>query len=221
MAIDHFGCRVIERYASNECGWIAATCPHCNRFHVHSEVTHLEVLGDDGSPVAPGETGWVFATPLLNYAMPLIRYDHADQARVGPTGGCQITLPTLDIVDGKTPTVFEFPGGRTVRPVIPPTSVTKFLGAQAFQVAQVAKDRCEFRIVPGNLPPADMQFDEITKQLRQRWWDGLHVEYRIVDRLVGSSPRSKIKIYIREDTDSPIASVQSAPNELGSSRSDE
>ena len=201
MAIDHFGCRVIERYASNECGWIAATCPHCNRFHVHSEVTHLEVLGGDGTPVAPGETGWVFATPLLNYAMPLIRYDHADQARVGSPAGCQITLPTLDVVDGKTPTVFEFPGGRTVRPVISPTSIAKFLGAQVFQVAQVAQDRCEFRIVPGRIPPAEMRFDEITRLLQARWWKDLRIDYLILDELSSKGVRRKFATFVREMPD--------------------
>lgn len=195
---DHIGCRILDRYASNECGFIAATCPYCERFHVHSEVVRLEVLDEQGVAVAPGQTGWVVVTPLYNFAMPLIRYDHADQARVGQPGKCRITLPTLDAVDGKVPTVFAFPGGRQVRPVVPFGSVIKLLGAQAFQVAQVAEDRCEFRIVPGRLSPADMRFDDMTKQLRERWWDGLQVDYRVVERLKAGSSRSKVKIYVRE-----------------------
>jgi phenylacetate-CoA ligase len=202
-AVDHIGCRILDRYASNECGFIAATCPHCERFHVHSEVVHLEVLDERREPVAPGKTGWVVVTPLYHYAMPLIRYDHADQARVGLPHKCQITLPALDVVDGKAPTIFVFPGGRQVRPVVPFGSITKLLGAQAFQVAQVAEDRCEFRIVPGRLLPSDMRLDDMTKQLRERWWGGLKVDYRIVSSLGVDTPRTKIKIYVREYSPPP------------------
>jgi phenylacetate-coenzyme A ligase PaaK-like adenylate-forming protein len=207
LAIDHFRCRIVNRYSSEECGWIASICPNCDRFHVHSEVIHLEVLDVCGAPVSPGKTGWVVVTPLYNYAMPLIRYDHADQALVGTPDRCQIALTALDAIDGKQPTLFLFPGGLTVRPVIPPATVINLLGAQAFQVAQVADDRCEFRIVPGRLLPTEMRFDEMTDVIRKRWWQGLQVDYRIVERLLGPSPRSKIKVYVREYPGSPATPI--------------
>jgi phenylacetate-CoA ligase len=215
LAIDHFRCRIIDRYSSEECGWISSTCPYCDRFHVHSEVIHLEVLDASGVAVSPGETGWVIVTPLYNYAMPLIRYDHADQATVGTPDRCQVTLPTLDVIEGKQPTLFLFPGGLTVRPVIPTATVINLLGAQAFQVAQVAEDRCEFRIVPGRLLTPDMRFDEMTKVMRERWWQGLQVDYRIVERIVNHSPRRKIKIFVREYPSSPTAPIPAAVSERG------
>ncbi|MBX9843716.1 MAG: hypothetical protein K2Z80_18095 [Xanthobacteraceae bacterium] len=195
---NHFGCPVIQFYSSNECGQIASTCPYCGRFHVHSEVVFVEILGDDDAPTRCGETGWVVVTRLYNYVMPLIRYDHADQAVVGAAGACRITLPALDAVYGKERDSFEFPGDIVVIPQIPTEFVAKWLGASAYQVAQTANNRCEFRIVPGTLPPSEMQFDQMTALLRSMWWAGLQVDYRIVDDLPRKFPRAKLPIFVRE-----------------------
>jgi len=196
-AADHLGCNIIDRYSSNECGIIATACPLCDRLHVHAETIQLEVLDEDGSPTDPGQSGVVVVTPLYNYAMPLIRYDHADEATVGSPESCRITLPVLDTV-GKAPTLFVFPEGRVIRPRIPPYLVMRDLGAQFFQVAQVAEDRCEFRILPGRLPPSQMRFDDITSLLRTRWWKDLKIDYRILEELPGAGSRRKLQSFVRE-----------------------
>jgi phenylacetate-coenzyme A ligase PaaK-like adenylate-forming protein len=38
---------------------------------------------------------------LYNYAMPLIRYDHGDEARPGQRDACKVTLPALAEVFGR------------------------------------------------------------------------------------------------------------------------
>jgi phenylacetate-CoA ligase len=193
----HFGCRTLDHYGSNECGRMASSCPHCGRYHVHAEVSYVEVVGADGGSAAPGEIGRLVVTPLYNYAMPLIRYDHADQAEVGPADGCRITLPSLEAVHGKERTPFVFPGGIVIRPTLPHDPVVKFLGARSYQVAQIADDTCEFRIVAGDVPLSQMRFDDMTAVLRAMWWGGLKVDYRIVDAL----PRGhygKLKLFVRE-----------------------
>jgi hypothetical protein len=53
------------------------------------------------------------------------------------------------------------------------------------------------------LLPADMRFDDMTKHLRERWWGGLKIDYRIVSDLGVDTPRTKIKIYIREYSPPP------------------
>ncbi len=194
----HFNCWIIDMYGSVECGRMANSCPDCGRFHTESETVLVEICGEDGAPTPVGECGWVVATPLYNYAMPLIRYDHADRAIVGPSDQCPITLQTLEAVLGKERTVFEFPGGVVIRATVPASAVVRYLGARAFQVAQVAEDRCEFRIVPGHLVPSQMRFDEMTGLLRSIWWRGLRVDYKIVAELPRKSPRGKVPTVVRE-----------------------
>src|SRR5690606_7702239 len=128
-------------------------------------------------PAPSGGSGWVTATPLYNYAMPPIRYEHVVHGGFAAEADEQspIALPTLRSIIGKTPTIFEFPGGVRVRATLRASHVIKHLGARACQVAQVADDRCEFRIVPGTMKAEDMQFDQITELLRKTWWAGLRV----------------------------------------------
>lgn len=180
---EQLGCPIFEMYAANECGLIASTCPHCGRFHVEAETIRVDVVADNGHTVAPLETGRVAITPLYNYAMPLIRYTLADVARRGADNACEITLPSLDEVLGRERAPFTFRGGITIRPSLPVNKLIKFLGASRFQVAQIADDRCEVRIVPGSLARADMQFEEVTRLIRESWWEGLQVDYKIVDSL--------------------------------------
>jgi phenylacetate-CoA ligase len=186
-----FGCSIVQIYASTECGRMATTCAECGRYHAHAETTHLEVVNDNGSPTAPGDAGWILATPLYNYAMPLIRYDHADEAIPGETGRCSIQLPALETISGKRRTAFVFSDGSAIRPSVPADLVVQFLGAEAFQFVQVAPDRCEIRLVQGSTPREQMRFDEMTAFLRRIWWPHLKVDYRFVERLPARLPRSK------------------------------
>jgi phenylacetate-CoA ligase len=197
---DHIGCKILDRYGSNECGAIASSCAQCGRFHVHAESVFTEIVDDSGAPTSQGETGWVIATPLFNFAMPLIRYHHADRAKVGRAGLCSVTLPSLDSVIGKEPVMFKF-AGSLLKPVVPPSAIINYLGAQKFQVAQVAEDRCEFRIVAGRIAPSEMRFEEMTRLLRERWWKDLKIDYRVMDELPTQDRRQKPAVFVREIKD--------------------
>ena len=186
----HLGCRILELFGTSECGYLAGSCPRCGRIHIHAEVALVEVIADDGFPARAGETGRTLVTPFYNLVMPLIRYDHDDLAQAG-SGDCGITLPVLDEIFGKKRPVFAFPGGRVIRPTFPTEWVIDCLGAQAFQVAQVAPDRCEIRIIPGSLSPSEMRFYEITARIRAMWWDGLQIDFRVVDALPRRTARSR------------------------------
>ena len=79
-----FGPRVFETYGSRETMLIAAECAAHDGMHVAEENLLVEIVGDDGRPVGPGETGAVAVTDLHNVGMPLIRYANGDMATWGP-----------------------------------------------------------------------------------------------------------------------------------------
>jgi hypothetical protein len=107
--------------------------------------------------------------------------------------------------------LFVFADGIAVAPLLPGEMVVRFLGAQAYQVAQVARDRCEFRMVRGGLAASEMRFEEMTQFMRSMWWDGLQVDYRIVDEIPRPSPRGKISAFVREiELDAPDRVVTTA-----------
>lgn len=191
-------CRVIDQYACQECGRLATTCPICDRYHVDAETTLLEALDDEGEPVASGETGWVALTPFYNYAMPLIRYAPADRIRLGSERACDLRLPTIEDVYGKEQAEFLFDGHIRLRPALSARDVLDLLGARSFQIAQVGARKCEFRIVPGNRIPSPEQLAEMTKVIRDTWWDGIEIDYRIVDAIRTNQPGSKMMLYVNE-----------------------
>ena len=96
-----FGVPIDQNYGLNEIGLVAGRC-EAGRYHVHSEHCLVEIVRDDGSAAAPGETGRLVVTGLSNLAMPLIRYDADDLARAvdGPCA-CGRTLPSFGDIVGR------------------------------------------------------------------------------------------------------------------------
>ena len=67
-------------YASTEMVTAFCECSAKNGGHLIPELAVVEILDDDGLPVAPGETGEVTITPFHFSAMPLVRYRTGDMA---------------------------------------------------------------------------------------------------------------------------------------------
>lgn len=92
-----FRCRVHETYGSAEMASIAAECVHQNGLHPFQGLFYIEVVRQ-GKPAGNGETGRVLLTDLVNYAMPLLRYDIGDVAVVREGRcPCGISGPRIDV----------------------------------------------------------------------------------------------------------------------------
>jgi phenylacetate-CoA ligase len=112
---DVFGSPVYSRYGAAETGDIASECSY-GKFHVFSFKSYVEVLDDNGHATKPGEVGRVVATPLHSLAMPLIRYEIGDLARVsGEPCRCGNPLPTWDGIAGRVVHHFVRADGGLVR----------------------------------------------------------------------------------------------------------
>ena len=106
-----FGVGVVDMYSAMEIGYLALQCPRSEHYHVQSEMVLLEVLTEAGQPCGPGEIGTVVVTPLLNYAMPLIRYAVGDYASPGESCSCGRGLPVLQEIHGRTRDLLMLPSG--------------------------------------------------------------------------------------------------------------
>ena len=98
-----WGAKVYSTYGVTELANSLCECDAGQGGHLHDEQLHLEILDDDGKPVADGETGEVVATTFGVEAMPLIRYRTGDCAAVysGPCGCGRTTLRIGPIVGRK------------------------------------------------------------------------------------------------------------------------
>lgn len=109
---DVFGARIIDRYSSEEFGYIALQCPVHEHLHVCSPSLMVEVVDEDGNACGVGVPGRVLVTSLHNFAMPLIRYDIGDIAEFGEPCEAGLTWPVLNRVNGRVRDSITLPDGR-------------------------------------------------------------------------------------------------------------
>lgn len=108
---DVFGARIIDRYSSEEFGYIALQCPVHDHLHVCSPSLVVEIVDDSGNPCDIGVPGRVLVTSLHNFAMPLIRYDIGDFAEFGEPCDTGLNWPVLNQVNGRIRGSITLPNG--------------------------------------------------------------------------------------------------------------
>ena len=108
---DVFGARIIDRYSSEELGYIALQCPIHDHLHVCSPSLVVEVVDEAGNSCDVGVPGRVLVTSLHNSAMPLIRYDIGDIAELGEPCDTGLNWPVLKQVNGRVRDSVTLPNG--------------------------------------------------------------------------------------------------------------
>lgn len=106
-----FGARIVDRYSSEEFGYIAFQCPVHDHLHVCSPSLIVEVVDENGIGCDVGVPGRVLVTSLHNFAMPLIRYDIGDIAELGEPCDAGINWPVLNQVNGRLRDSVTLPNG--------------------------------------------------------------------------------------------------------------
>jgi phenylacetate-CoA ligase len=95
--MDEYGCAELQA--------IAYECP-AGRRHITHENVLVEVLGESGVPLPPGQPGPLTLTSLCNVAMPLIRYQNGDVAELEAEGRCpcgrHLGLPLVKRIVGRS-----------------------------------------------------------------------------------------------------------------------
>lgn len=89
-----FGCPVLDIYSLNEVGPVAVYDDTAGGHLLLQPGLYVELLGDDGRPVAAGERGEVTVTGGFNFCLPLVRYRTGDFASLdlGPDGPVLVNL---------------------------------------------------------------------------------------------------------------------------------
>lgn len=172
-----FGARIIDRYGAVETSQIALQCPLGDCYHIQSESVLVELLRDDGSEAASGETGRVTVTVLGNYAFPLIRYQLDDYAVRGNACPCGRGLPTIDRILGRSRNMFRFPDGSEIWPGITRNDIIDLIGPRQWQIAQIAPMKIEVRYVPAD-PTFQPDFEGVTAYLRELLHQPVNVQYK-------------------------------------------
>lgn len=194
-----FGAQVTDLYSTVELGYIALQCPEHDHYHVQCESVLVEVLNDDGLDCRPGDIGRVVVTSLHNFAMPLIRYETGDYAKVGPPCPCGRGLPVLERVLGRRRNQILLPDGRTVWPLLPLLTEMPHGPVQKIQLVQRGADDVEVRVI--SKAPLDAQSEKRLKStLRDAMGPDMRFDIQRHDRLE-RQPTGKFEWVLSEPLD--------------------
>ncbi len=186
-----FGCPVRNTYGMGETVVAASECEH-GAMHIWPEVGYVEVYQDlADAPAAPGTTGRLVATGLLNKEMPLIRYEVGDRGAVDWTFercACGRTLPRLTALEGRTVDNLVTADGRRV--FATPGAFFAGMPIVQAQVIQEAVGRVRIRLIPA--PGFEASHAETIQQRVRRRLGDISVEVeRVADLPRG--PNGKLK----------------------------
>lgn len=180
---EHFGCRVYDSYGSAELAFSARQCEQ-GGYHLDAEIGIVEIIRD-GENIGPDNIGRVVCTGLMNYAMPLIRYDVGDMASLSDEKcPCGRDLPLIHSIEGRVEDIIVTPEGRKVGRLDP-----VFKEVRNVLEAQIVQESPENVIV--NVVRSENYTDtdscDLKDALRRRL--GLKVKIRLV--FIDQIPRTK------------------------------
>ncbi len=178
-----FGVPVANEFGSRDIGFTAHETPE-GQLLLMSESIILEVLDEQGQPVAPGATGEAVMTALESFAQPFIRYRTGDVVRLSETP-CQAGrgLHVIDEVVGRS-TDFVVTTDGTIMHALAVIYVLRAIpGVGEFKIVQHSLQDIEVQVVP-NARWEEGGRAAIESGLQQR----LGTDVRITIRLVEAIP---------------------------------
>ena len=112
---DVFGVPIRNYYGGRELGTIAAQREPGGPLHLVRPYLFVELIGDDGGPVEPGQPGRVIVTSTEGRGTPFLRYDIGDVAACSADGVDESGVTRLDALLGRVASVLRLPNGATVQ----------------------------------------------------------------------------------------------------------
>jgi len=183
---DAFGVAPIQHYGLAEMVANASQCPQ-GRLHIDEDFAAVELL-----PAADGLVR-IVGTSLENLAMPFVRYDTGDLARLAP-GRCGCGRPgrLLEAIDGRREDLLTLSDGTAVGRL--DHLFKDAVRIAEAQIRQSEPGRCTVAIVPRDGFSARDE-EALLEEFRSRFGDRLSVRIALVPSLPRTS-RGKLRLVV-------------------------
>jgi phenylacetate-CoA ligase len=143
-----FGVPVLSRYNAVEAFKIGFFCEHRTGFHVHEDLCHVRIVGDDGGALAAGEPGHVVISNLINRGSVLLNYPIGDVASLSENGcPCGRSFQLLSELEGRAEDVLPLADGRFVHPRAVWQVLKEEHGVLQYRLTQIAAGRFSLELV--------------------------------------------------------------------------
>jgi len=145
-----FGCPVVNGYGGRDSGFVAHECPH-GGMHITADRMIVEIVGDKGQRVCPGELGEIVVTHFDTPEMLFIRYRTGDMGALSSElCRCGRTLPLLERIEGRKSDFIVAPDGRLMHGLSLIYVLRKIAGIEQFRITQKAVDDFQLELVTGS-----------------------------------------------------------------------
>lgn len=191
-----WGVPVRDNYSCEELATLALTCPEHDHLHIQAERVLLEILDGENHPCAPGETGRVVVTGLVNFATPLIRYELGDRAVVGAPCPCGRGLGVIERIIGRERLPVILPSGDRVFPVLDAEPLLLQGGVRQYQLVQTSVEDIDIKLVADPRLSAAAEAD-ISAHLQRNFGHPFRFKFIYVDE-IPREPGGKFQIFKSE-----------------------
>jgi phenylacetate-CoA ligase len=188
---ESMNCPVADGYGGRDSGFISHECPH-GRMHILTDAVVVEILGEDGRPVPPGELGQIVVTDLYSHDFPFIRYATGDLAVASSEEcPCGRALPLLARVEGRQNDLIMAPDGRRINSLALIYPLREVAGIDSYRIRQKALDAFHIELV------VNRSFDRSGENVIRDGWAKLlrtdvRVDFDYVES-IPSEPRGKFR----------------------------
>lgn len=188
----HLNTNVLSRYSSEEVGIIAQqTLDSPNSFVINHASYYVEILNlESDQPVKLGEFGRIVVTDLFNYAMPIIRYDTGDIAKLGIN---KDGVMELEQIEGRKMDVIYDSQGNLVSSFVVYTKFYKYYSLlKQYQFIQQGEKDYEVKL---NLQGDNFEFkDDLIADIKLDFGNDSNVKITYVDEIppLSSGKRRKV-----------------------------
>ncbi len=169
---ERLGEHVVDCYGMSERVALATECEHGN-MDVNSDYGYVEILDTQGKDAAA--TGNVVGTSFYNWRFPLVRYRLSDLTswKLGRCA-CGRTFPMFGKIEGREEDAITGSKGNDIGPLLYHV-LHDVTDIRQCQIAQVAADRLEIRVVPRSGPCETLR-NTLLENLRRDVDSGLEAE---------------------------------------------
>lgn len=108
-------CKIFDNYGCADAGGHASVCEIQNGFHVHPEISIMEIIKSENNEIIPSNEGELVFTSLTDYAMPKLRYAPGDIASKSMSEcTCGRKSKILKTIIGRTTDIIRFNNGNSL-----------------------------------------------------------------------------------------------------------
>jgi len=192
-----FGIPVMSRYNAVEAFKIGFFCEERTGFHIHEDLCHVRIHAADGRPAAPGESGEVVISNLVNRASVLLNYPIGDVAAtvLGPCP-CGRTFRQLSELEGRVEDVLALPDGRFIHPRAIWQVFKEYREVLQYQLTQREQERYDLTLVTVDEPSFQHALRQALPELQRLLGPGARVDARW-SREIDRSTRGKLRTVVR------------------------